>query len=217
MMYCNPLFSRLKAEKQEWILSKATKEFASLGYRAANINTIAEKCGISVGSLYKYFGTKENLFLSACHQMADILKSGLELVDKTEGGFLKKVEKIIRLIQDYSRRYPDIIHLYNEVTTQGNSELAAKLSGDMESVSAELYSRYISEAMDRGEISADLDVRMAAFCLDNLFMTLQFSYSVEFYKERMKVYVAPDILDDDEKVLQGTMDFIRNAFGMSES
>ena len=211
MKYCTPLFERLKSEKQNRILDIATSEFASLGYRTANINVIAEKCGISVGSLYKYFGTKENLFLSVCSLMVDTLKTSLDLVDNAEGGFFDKVEQIIRIIQQHSREFPGVIHVYNEVTTQGNSELAAKLSYEMESVSAELYSRLITEAKSKGEIDPAVDERMAAFCIDNLFMTLQFSYATEFYKERMKVYVDPDIFGDDERVLQGCVSFIRRA------
>ncbi len=189
----------------------ASREFASLGYRAANINIIAEKCGVSVGALYKYFGTKENLFLMICSLPVKTLKASLENIDRIEGGFFDKVEQIIRVIQQHSRNNPDTIHLYNEVTTQGNRELAAKLSYEMETLSAEYYSKLIRTARENGEVAADVDDHMAAFCIDNLFMSLQFSYASEFYRERMKVYVTPDILDDDERVLRTTMAFIRRA------
>lgn len=211
MKYSTALFERLKPEKQDRILTIASKEFAALGYKTANINIIADKCGISVGSLYKYFGTKENLFLTVCSLTVDALKSALEQVEQIDGGFFVKVEQILRIIQIHSRQNPDTIHLYNEVTTQGNRELTAKLSYEMESVSAEYYSRLICEAREMGEIASDVDDRMAAFCLDNLFMALQFSYATEFYQERMKIYVDSNIFDDDERVLKRTMDFIRRA------
>jgi len=40
----------------------------------------------------------------------------------------------------------------------------------METVSSELYSRLIREARQKGEIASEVDDRMAAFCMDNLFM-----------------------------------------------
>ena len=211
MKYFTPVFERLKSEKQERILAVAAEEFAALGYRTANINIIADKCDVSVGSLYKYFGTKENLFLCTCSLMVDALRKGLDSVESSEGGFFDKIEQIIRIVQEHSRQFPGMIHLYNEVTTQGNSELAAKLSSDMESISAELYTRFILDAKNNGEVAPDLDERMTAFCLDNLFMTLQFSYATEFYRERMKTYVDDGIFGDDERVLKGTMEFIRRA------
>ena len=45
-------FDHLPEEKQQLILSTATREFAQNGYERTNINVIAEKAGISVGSLY---------------------------------------------------------------------------------------------------------------------------------------------------------------------
>lgn len=211
MKYCTPLFERLALEKKEKILTVSSTEFAKLGYQTANINIIADKCGVSVGSLYKYFKTKENLFLSVCLQMVAALKFNLSVIEQSGGGFFDKVEQIIRIIQEHSRKNPGMIHLYNEVTTQANKELAAKVSYEMETISADMYIRLIVEARNRGELAADLDERMAAFCLDNLFMSLQFSYATEFYKERMRIYVDSDIFNDDERVLQESMKFIRHA------
>ncbi|MBI9102993.1 MAG: TetR/AcrR family transcriptional regulator [Spirochaetales bacterium] len=213
MNYHTPVFERLAPEKKEKILKIAVNEFASLGYQSANINVIAKKCGISVGALYKYFVTKENLFLSVCTLAVDALKSALEVIINSEGGFFSKVEMVIKIIQQHSRKNPGIIHLYNEVTTQGNRELAGKLSYEMETISAELYARLIEEARQKGEIAPDVDDRMAAFCMDNIFMSLQFSYATEYYQERMKIYVSPDIFEDDERVLRESLKFLKRAFG----
>ena len=56
----------------------------------------------------------------------DALKDALKIIQNIDGGFFDKVEQLIRIIQKHSRENPDIVHLYNEMTTQGNSELAAK-------------------------------------------------------------------------------------------
>ncbi|MDC7126699.1 MAG: TetR/AcrR family transcriptional regulator [Spirochaetales bacterium] len=211
MKYCTPLFERLKPEKQERILTTAVSEFSKLGYRTANINVIAEKSGISVGSLYKYFETKENLFLCVCSLSADDLKSVFKFVDSLEGDFFSKIEKLLRLILDYSRKNPDTIHLYQEVTTQGNRDLAGKLSYEVESISAEYYAKLLTAAKENGEIDPDIDERMAAFCLDNIFMSLQFSYAAEFYQERMKIYVADNIFENDERVISESIKFLKKA------
>ena len=57
-MYCKPTFMNIPREKREKILSVAVNEFAFNGLENANINTIAKKAEVSVGSLYKYFDTK---------------------------------------------------------------------------------------------------------------------------------------------------------------
>ena len=55
---------KLTDDKQGEILRTGITQFAKLGYDRANINTIAKKAGISVGVLYKYYGSKEEFFLS---------------------------------------------------------------------------------------------------------------------------------------------------------
>ena len=58
-MYCKPTFLNIPPEKREKILAVAVNEFAYNGFENANINVIAKKAEVSVGSLYKYFDTKK--------------------------------------------------------------------------------------------------------------------------------------------------------------
>ena len=211
MTYHTELFGRLPDEKKQRILNRATEEFSRLGFRAANINVIAEKCGVSVGALYKYFGTKDNLFLSVCSLAARQLSDSLDYVESMGGGILDKIERVLRLILSHSRKYGALVNLYNEITTEANRELASRLSYQMESLSARYYRTLIERARDEGHMPESVDAGMAAFCLDNLFMTLQFSYASEYYRSRMRIYVSETILDDDERVVHGMLAFIRNA------
>ncbi len=211
MIYHTRVFEKLSDEKKNRILTTAAAEFSVCGYQAANINVIADKCGVSVGALYKYFTTKENLFLTVCMDAVRQLSESLKAVEELGGGIFEKVENVIRTILSHSRRYSELINLYIEITTEGNSELASKLSYQMESVSAEYYRRLIRQAVDSGELKSGCDAGMAAFCMDNLFMALQFSYASEYWKERMKIYVDENIFDDDERVVSGMMNFIKNA------
>ena len=56
------LFTELDSEKQERILDAALKEFAEYGYEKGSTNRIVKNCGISKGSLFKYFENKEDLY-----------------------------------------------------------------------------------------------------------------------------------------------------------
>lgn len=50
-----------KEEKQAAILAAALELFADRGYHATNVPLIAERAGISVGTLYHYFDSKEKV------------------------------------------------------------------------------------------------------------------------------------------------------------
>lgn len=187
-------------------------EFAEFGYEHANTNRVAKSAGISVGSLFKYFDSKEDLFVTTVKFGAGELKQELkELADEEEDVFLK-VEKILRIIQEHSRRNVNMIRLYNEMSCHGNSKLVLQEAEWMESFTATLYAQLIEKAKADGVIRADCDARMFAFLLDNIFMQLQFSYACDYYKERFKVYVSSDILQRDDFVVEQTMKFIKAAF-----
>jgi AcrR family transcriptional regulator len=57
-----PRFHKLPAAQQETILRVALTEFATHGFGDASLNRIIEASGISKGSLYYYFDSKEDLY-----------------------------------------------------------------------------------------------------------------------------------------------------------
>ncbi|WP_462408588.1 TetR/AcrR family transcriptional regulator [Neobacillus sp. Marseille-QA0830] len=62
------LFSKQPAEKQEMIIQAALAEFAEYGFDLASTNRIVENAHISKGVLFKYFSTKEQLFIYLMQQ-----------------------------------------------------------------------------------------------------------------------------------------------------
>jgi len=211
-IYYKDTFMRISQEKRDTILQAAIVEFAEHGYESANINRIALSAAISVGSLYKYFGCKEDLFLTIIQHGVESLKTVLEEIVRSEEELLSRIEKIIRVIQSYSRANVHITKLYSEVATVSRSELVWRLVSDMESMSAGLYTSLIQEAIDQGVVRNDMHPPLFAFFLDNLFMMLQFSYACDYYKERLKLYVGEDVFVQDDLVAEQLMKFIRGAF-----
>lgn len=56
-------FEKLEQEKQLVILNAACEVFAKHGYRKASMRDIADAAQVSKSVLFKYFSTKENLYL----------------------------------------------------------------------------------------------------------------------------------------------------------
>ena len=77
-------FMKISEEKRQRILDAAIAEFSEHGFDSANINTIAQRSDVSVGSLYKYFENKENLFLAIVHVGVEKLKAVLEDIIKSD-------------------------------------------------------------------------------------------------------------------------------------
>ena len=86
-------FDRISEERRERILEVGTEEFSSKGYENANINVIAKNAGISIGLMYKYFATKEDLFITCIQRGMRILSQVIEEIMASDDQLLGKGEQ----------------------------------------------------------------------------------------------------------------------------
>lgn len=210
-VFHKPTFDNISSEKKQKILSVSLKEFSSKGYESANINTIAKEAGVSVGSMYKYFDSKKDLFLTTVHLGIETLEGVLDSVSAMDCSVMQKLEKLVRTAVDYSKRQSELIRLYYEIAAESNAELIKELAVQMEAVSARVYTDAIKQGQEKGEIRRDISPEIAAFLLDNLIMMIQFSYSCEYYSERLRVFAGEDIFSRDEEAIQGFLKFVKAA------
>ena len=210
-VFHKPTFDNISEEKKSKIIETAVEEFSSRGFENANINVIAKKAGVSVGSLYKYFDTKTDLFLTSVNYGVGFLESILGEIISTDDDILVKLEKIIRTAMRFSREHVELIKLYNEFTTESNAELGSRLAERIETITAQAYKEAIIEAQVAGEIRTDIDPGMAAFLVDTMLMTVQFSYACSYYAERYKIYAGDDIFEKEEFAIENILRFTKSA------
>lgn len=210
-------FSRISKERQNEILEIAIEEFSAKGYNNANINVIAKNAGISIGLMYKYFATKEDLFFTCISKGMLILQETLEEIMKSSDKLLLKAEKVIRATCTLSRDYKNYIKLYNEITAEKDGERAVYFARQIEGNTSRIYITAIGQALASGDVRQDLDPRLFAFFLDNLLTMLQFSFTCNYYRERLSMYTGVDIDElDDDKIVEQLLKFIESAFTFSK-
>lgn len=210
-----PLFEQIPEEKRLAVLDAAEAEFAELGFSEATIGRIAERARVSVGSLYKYFENKEELYLSVVRRGFDLLDKALAPILSSELDFAGKIGAIVDAIFEYADTRRPLMLLYNRFTTEGNAELAGRIAESIESYTAVRYARLIADARADGALTAPADDRMLAFCLDNIFLTLQFSLSGEYYRDRMRIYLGSELAGDRARLREGIIAFISQALGIA--
>ena len=88
---------------------------------------------------------------------------------------------MLRVSVKYARNYREINQIYIDVSTEGLSSLAKKISLKMEGITAKLYLETMAEAAEQGLLRRDLNPGIASFCVDNLVMMLQFAYCSNYY------------------------------------
>lgn len=209
--YHKSTFDNIAEDRKQTVLNVAIAEFAANGYNATNINVIARKAGISIGSMYSYFESKEALFLTIIDSGYHLLESALQEAVEHTNDIFELFEKLLRASKYYAVSYPELNQIYLDMTTQGLSQLSSKLSKQMESITAKLYCDFISRAKTSGSVSQEVDAQLVSFCLDNLILMFQFSFTSDYYKERMKIFLGSEAADDEERIIQGVMGFIRKA------
>jgi AcrR family transcriptional regulator len=71
--------------KRQQILEGANRVFSQMGFDAASMNDITREAGVSKGTIYVYFDSKEELFLELCIHYRDILFADIYQALETEG------------------------------------------------------------------------------------------------------------------------------------
>lgn len=216
--YYKEAFERIDEERKRLILEKGIEEFSAKGYENANINRIAKEAGISIGLMYKYFATKEDLFITCLKHGMDILEQALNDILVSDDKLLVKAEKLIRTTCAHSKKNSNYIKMYNEICAEkGARHTIAILIEEIESKRSTIYIRAIAQALAKGDVRDDLDPRYFAYFLDNLLTTLQFSYTCDYYREKFRNYTGIDINEaDDEKIILQLLKFIESAFTYSK-
>lgn len=204
-------FDKTTAERRQRVIDVAVSEFATRGYSATNINDIAKKAGISIGAMYSYFASKEDLFLAVVNTAYTLLETVLNEVRANYTDIFEMLAGLLAASREYALRYPELNQIYLDLTTQGLSQMASRLSNKLESITVRLYRDVIRQAKERGQIAEGIDEEAAAFYIDNTFVMYQFSFSVDYYKERMKIFLGDKKCNDITGIEKSIMGFIRKA------
>jgi AcrR family transcriptional regulator len=73
-----------ESAKRRQIIDGASKVFLAQGFDAASMNDIARAAGVSKGTLYVYFGNKEELFEAIVEQECDVQAEGIFDLDPND-------------------------------------------------------------------------------------------------------------------------------------
>lgn len=212
--HASALFLRIDEEKRDRIIGIAVEAFATHGFAATNVNHIAERAGISVGALYKYFATKEDLFLYIVEVSAQRIRDYVQEVLAADIRLSSKLERLLRLAQDYSKSDPTLIKLYNVFSADSDTARAELIAGKIEGITAGAYRQLIADAQQKGEVRADIDPGILAFLVDNQLMSMQFSFACGYYAKRFSLFVGPENVQDNEYVIRSIVAALESMLGL---
>ncbi|KAA0596124.1 AcrR family transcriptional regulator [Azospirillum lipoferum] len=100
------LRARQKADRNRRILEAATTLFRDAGYDSTRIEDIAERVGVSPGTLYNYYENKGDILVAAVSmEVEEVLESGKAIVEAPPTSALDALQSLINQYFDHSLVY----------------------------------------------------------------------------------------------------------------
>jgi len=106
-----PVNKQLQHERQSAILEAATRVFAEEGFAEADTQKVADLVGVGKGTVYRYFPSKEVLFLSAVDFAMRQLTESVNRAATNAHEPLERISAGIRAYLSFFRDHPEVVEL----------------------------------------------------------------------------------------------------------
>lgn len=134
------IFFELAPDKRERIISACIAEFAKYGYHNSSTNRIIAASGISKGSLFKYFESKEELYLyildlAASEMIADLNEKAVGL----SSDIFTMAAEYSALEFSWYAEHPEKARIIIDAFTKSDSEIYRKISAKYSGRDDDIY------------------------------------------------------------------------------
>lgn len=211
------MYKRLDEEQLNSLILAGIDEFSDKGLSGANLKNISVKAKLSVGVIYKYYKDKNSLFLACVQYSLKVLQNLLEEIIANEDDFELCIKKIIHVTIQSSEDGNKINKMYNTISSREADVFAIELAREIEGVSAKVYTQLVKKAQEDGKCSTKANPALFAFIFDSILMMVQFSFSCDYYKERLKLYCGEEIFNNKQLLENNLVLFVLQAFGIKNN
>lgn len=181
-------FRRLDPDRQQAVLNAILDEAAETGPSDMNIKHIAERSGVAVGSLYQYFGNRENLLAFTIELVVtttvDLFNSYRPYL--AEMPFRDALQAYISGGLQWTREQMGFARFFAKAAYQGDPKLSQLVVAPIASVLTDMMRDMLLSAQKRGELRENLDLEAAARVLNTLIIAVSdaqlFPYLNSYYQ-----------------------------------
>lgn len=108
----------LLERRREEILAAATEEFARRGYPGTDLQAVADGLEVGKGTVYRYFRTKEALFLAAVDRGMRLLTGRTNVAAARTSDPLEKIIRATHAYLVFFDEHPEIVELFVQERAQ---------------------------------------------------------------------------------------------------
>ena len=161
--------SRKGAQTRARLLEAAKHVFETSGFLEARITDIAEQAGLSHGSFYHYFDSKEQVFREVAETQEALLTQAPDDADEVDPATLSERERILRANRLYLERYRDnarIMGVIEQVSRYDEPVNEARMRRQKHF--ADRAERSIRRLQEVGQADPGVDPEIAALALGSM-------------------------------------------------
>ena len=153
-------------ERQEQILDAAASVFARLGFEDARMDDIAAESGLSKGSLYWYFKSKDDIIVALMHRVFSREMADIQALLEMSGTVAERLETFVEAaVQDIENLGILIPIMYEFYATATRREEMRKFFQGYFSDYRGALAALLQQGVTRGEVPAGTDIKTAAIVL----------------------------------------------------
>lgn len=191
----------LVAQRHEEIFRAASRVFISRGYHRATVREIADEAGLSLGGLYSYVRTKEDILYLVFDRLTTALRENIREAITSLDDPAEQMRAALRANLETTERYQDgILLMYQETKSLDDVAKRAVLAREADYVA--FFEEILRAGYDRGVFRGDprLSADVIAY-LCSILALRRWSLGRRF---------AP------EEVREGLVAFVLRALGVAE-
>jgi AcrR family transcriptional regulator len=151
-------------QRRAQILAAAAACFARQGYHATSMDDVVRESGLSVGAIYSYFPSKEELFLALSDDRAAQSLDYLNELFSQPGTMADKAREAVDYFFDMlSDEMAPLARMHFEFLSEALKSDRFKARQEQRCASIRnFFNTLLSEAQTRGEVRRDVDIQAAA-------------------------------------------------------
>jgi len=153
--------------KYEAILQQAIETFANEGFRHADVQVIADKAGVGKGTVYRYFGNKEDLFRAATYSVLERMGRHLLAAIEPVEGALESLRAAGVAHAEFYQTHPQYLNIFAQDRAEFR-DLVPESHKEFHKNLIAVFVKIIEKGIANGELRP-VDARTTILALSSVF------------------------------------------------
>jgi TetR/AcrR family transcriptional regulator len=205
-------FRRLDPDRQQAILGAILDEAVEKGPASLGVKQVAARAGVSVGSLYQYFGNRDGLLAFAVELCTRWTADAFDGYRPVLAAMPLREALAAYLLGgiEWSQMQVGLVQFFARAAYHGDPELAESVVRPVAEVMRETVREILAQAAARGEVRAGVDLEAAARVVNVLLIAVGDSQLLPYlntYFQVMDQEMSP------ERILEATLALILQGIG----